>query len=590
MQGISRRSFLKLSSLLGGIVIPDLPFEENIVGDAVELIYADSDITGILEAKGMPTYLLPLHDDYFYDFNRDIIELNLGGNIQLGFKGKYSFRIGDKTLRASILHNVTGEKVLPIAVTDEGFDAFVYFPIRAYSSVVNEETILGEYTMMSEFYPNKIFNLLLESKDLSEFQDKEQGFHPGTEYSLIDILQLSNGSRFLPGKTSSGSIVRGGGVCAGASILAKASLLTGASFVEKWMHPWTSQYWVGPANPEITLENSDATVEVNASLDKRFDFIWTMPKDYDTYYLKISAQVFPNGHPIIVDGLGNPGDADARLVLTYAWTTEKPEHQVEKLEEIIEAYDSYRKTREVPILLRQSRIVRNFEFGEVPEKDKIFYIIYPDSRTDRFSEEFQNNEYISTVKTLADLINQYGQQTTKEQFNSGEAQGIGDYLKTTEWYESLEQKTGYLERGLRFANYNTFRAEGEAIQCVGWVVLLAHLGYEESPKNVGGFPGNAADIIPISIRNGSRERLSENGIYYFHSQSIDDVEAGDLFISYETRVGHVGAVVGKKEYDNETVLLIAEANRRRQGEVNIFEVDKSNYEVILGAKRIVIGR
>ena len=54
--------------------------------------------------------------------------------------------------------------------------------------------------------------------------------------------------------------------------------------------------------------------------------------------------------------------------------------------------------------------------------------------------------------------------------------------------------------------------------------------------------------------------------------------------------GHIGAIIGKKTVTDETVLLVTDANRRRDGKVAIFEVDKSNYVAVLGGNYTVLAR
>jgi hypothetical protein len=53
-------------------------------------------------------------------------------------------------------------------------------------------------------------------------------------------------------------------------------------------------------------------------------------------------------------------------------------------------------------------------------------------------------------------------------------------------------------------------------------------------------------------------------------------------VRYDTTAGHVFAVVDKKIVNGQTVLLIISANQRMDGQIAIFEVDNSNFDVVFG--------
>ncbi len=555
---LSRRNFFKLggiglaSFIVGSGSLPNLSFQEELE-QRVELLSVNSEIEGVLKPNNLPVYLFPLRSDYFYNENEPIKKLILGAENQLGFKGTYLFNVDGSLITTTILHSVTGnEKSLPIALLSE-IQGFNFFNMRK-NYTIPKVPIVGEYTLMSEFYPNKIINILLESIAMLEYQEKTDGFLAGQEYSFLDIIKNRWGS-YVQGRTSTNNIVKGGGICAGATNLAKASFLAGAKFKEKWGH--NTPYWIGPINPyNLTWQNSDATIGFNPN-GEDFDFRWIMPKKHEKYYLNISASVFPNNMPRIKDGIGKLGDADARIIINYAWTPEKPKNKIENLKALIDGYNEYRKTGIVPNILKQSKTLEEIVSGEEKhtEKLKIFNIMYTKGKLPRFNQELETNPYINEVNTLGELINKYGEETTFEQFHHGKVSGIGTFLKETAWYLELDDKRKKgVEPGLGFSDILTYydrNYKDSFFQCVGWVVLLAHLGQKESPKNVGGYPGRGPiDFVPDKIKNNLYiTRTGSGGMIFERPESIDSYSVGDLFINYEYSPGHIGAIIGKKTVD-----------------------------------------
>ncbi len=587
---ISRRQFIETLGAVAfsAAIVPkrtsSILFSMNL-DQRIDLISQNPEFEAIIRPNNLPVYLLPLRSDFFYKREESIKQLILGQENRFGIRGLYSFDINNTWVTATTLPNVTGsEKALPIAILNEVRE-WDFFSSRWYYTIPNSH-FFGEYTMMTEFYPNKIINLLLESISLLEYQERENGFEAGKEHSMLEIVKPW--TKYLRRRTSSGFEVPGGGVCGGATTLAKALYIAGAEFIEK--HPHHKPYWIGPINPQgLTKSNSDATIQTNSKgID--YDFKWIMPDTHERYYLDICASVLPNNKPIIKDGMGEHGDADARIILNFAWTTQKPEDKILYLRSLIQGYKEYRNTNQIPDILKQSRQKReSIDFGTGNDVEHMAYVIYTDERTSRFTTELSEDQYISEIKTLADLVNKYSEETTSDQFWNGKVPGIGTYLKETDWYVNYSESPNSknrIDRALQFLDVlSTYRVREQALQCVGWIVLLAHLGYKECPRNIGGIRGDAADMVPPEIKDRTYNIKHSYGLaFHRHPKSVNEFEVGDLFFDYQTNAGHVGAIIGKKTIDDEVVLLAADANRRNKGEVAIFEVDKSNLEATIGGE------
>ena len=285
--------------------------------------------------------------------------MTLGAENRLGFKGYYSFEVEDSIINTTILHNITGdESVLPIAFLSEMRNDDILLSFRQ-NYRLSKAPIISEYATMFETYPNKIKNILLGSIELLKFQEREGGFIAGREYSLLDIL--GSWWKYYRGRTGTGAIVRGGGICAVSTNLAKTLYLAGARFREKWQH--TPHFWIGPINPrDLTWQNSESSIFTNAD-GKDFDLRWYLPEQEDisekVYWWNISASIFRNNKPIVQDPISDNGEADARIIINYALTPEKPENNIEHLENLMDSYDEYRTIGIAPPLIKQSRTLGN---------------------------------------------------------------------------------------------------------------------------------------------------------------------------------------------------------------------------------------
>jgi hypothetical protein len=69
----------------------------------------------------------------------------------------------------------------------------------------------------------------------------------------------------------------------------------------------------------------------------------------------------------------------------------------------------------------------------------------------------------------------------------------------------------------------------------------------------------------------------------FNAKTLEEINVGDIFVNMEGESGHTGAIVGKKNINGETVLLVADANGAFDGQIHIYEVDKCNFDIAFGS-------
>lgn len=626
---LTRRDFLKLTaaslvSLAFKKARPFPPEDESTIDGDIEVV-DHQETKGFLKSFNLPVALIPLRLDHLYDSKRQLQTFNAGG-ITLPFDGIYTLKLNDRRgLRATILPYITGESVLPVAVLDTGSfprGSGLYIPTKPYWSQAPDDNIHGSYTYMAEnetgatkIYPNKIWNILEGTLALAKYQAKIGPLVDSTagEYSLLEILDLKR-RHYKSGFTTGGAEVRAGGVCALSTVFGRSLKLSNfASSIlvaEGWSHPSLYAYFIPPGEKIIqTGFGSEKLFDVAIDYgDTEHDFKWLQlgallnsgqkGSQIDPLYLWIQGQVLPNGRAPMED-LEAP--ADARLIINLSWRTEHPsDDQVTRLKELQENYWYYHQTGNwekvsdfcQPTLQPTKR--RSFWISHSPAE--IASLVYPEGGNN-FLEELENDPYLSEIKTLAELLNQYADRYTYDQFRAREAPGAGEYLRNTKWYQELEDRRTQIEPALRHLDQNSFlvkagsRSKDQAIQCIGWTILLSSLGYESSPKNIGGANITvASQLVPNEIKNGTYNYLSRHGYNFAVVDSLDQLNPGDQYILYDG-AGHIGAVVDKKQIDGQTILLVADANRQNDGRVHIFEVAEGNFDAVFGpARKVVIRR
>jgi len=227
---------------------------------------------------------------------------------------------------------------------------------------------------------------------------------------------------------------------------------------------------------------------------------------------------------------------------------------------------------------------------------------------DYFSYEINSQKYFGEILELKDIID-----ALPEDFSGN----LGDYLRQTSWYNSIEKNKG-LEAALNMVSITN--VEGQPLQCVGLAVLLSNLKDPNLPvQNIGGASAfdaggqgaqNAIEFVPYELlHNKYREVISNNygGVTIRTSDfGVSDFEAGDVVIlgdrgriihistpegkPLETHIGHVAVVIGETSFNGRDMVLVAEANRNNDGKITITLVDNKNLAETLdpGANTFVI--
>jgi hypothetical protein len=517
-----------------------------------------------IRADKTKVLLIPLANDFFYDGTRAVRTVELSG-ITIDCQKLWTLETPDrKHITLAELPHSTGDKVLPMAVLNDP------------SSVKSTESIISAYTYIGEekVYHNKIYNMATALAHIMKYQEENGPFEKGKEYSYLKMIDLLGGE-YKPGFNVYSYKVMGGGVCTAASVFCKALFLAGAEFTEKYVHsPREYVVWVGPGDPNVTAEGTDASVNYVSRNDvKDFRFVPSQ-----TAYIDVDLSISPNGRK--VNEFTLPGDA--RMVYTIKVTSTKP--SFDKSEEILAARDAY---DELPSGSTSPQNPPPESLNSQGKEKIIANLVYPEEKLSHFKKELEVDPDISEIGEIRDVLNSYVVATTEEKRKVG----VGTYLRNSDWYKKFVnsgRSTRNLENILKILDQNTYRKEGQPFQCGAYTVLLASIGNKLSPKNIFGytlsggcFAENAYDMVPWVIKNNTTDFVDDQGFKFKVIKNISEVNVGNLFVRYDNLVGHIGAVVGKKNVDGETVLLVTDANRK-PGKVFIFEVNANNFDAIFG--------
>jgi hypothetical protein len=604
---ISRRQFLQLfvlatgASMLPRGVFPkkqdeaqsELVKKAESGGNSYKLLNTEK-TTGIIRSSSLPVIYLPLNPDYFYNTKGKIEVADVSFD-NVDYQNIFTLRgNNNEALRATILPHFTGGGVIPVAILDEGgLDATNNYSIKkknyySLESFGKEIVSTFTYSAKKEIYPHKILNVLEALSALTEYQERFGQFKKDQTYSYWEILDLNN-RNYVLGKNSEGKLVKGGGICATVSTICKSIFLGGGTFPEKNCHPSSNAYWISPADPKITYLDTDATV--NSDGERVFDLKFKLPFDG---YLSAKATLVADPN---AEQEGDYDPCTTRMSFTVSLSRNKPTGESDALKNLKKSYQLYRdsKGKDVSqIIMDGGKIEGEYDWVQTKEEN-IAKIDFPEMITSDFESELAGDPYISEVNNLMGLINKYAATVSRADVVSNKALTLGKWLRETGWYKSKVKELNstqlaQLDSSLRMVDWDTYVYGNEkdgyqAIQCIGFMILLANLGKTGCPKNIGGQSiVGVADLVVPEIRNAKTDAdftLSGEMIYYAGKKmTMDKVNDGDLFVRYDTGAGHIGAVIGKKVVNSEIILLIADANRKNDGEVRIFEVRQNNFDAI----------
>src|SRR3990167_6027657 len=579
---LSRRQFLALAaqSYLA-LRTPDFVLAgtvpEKVDGKAEFEVVDVNQYKGVISTNDSPVIFVPLRGDYFLDEGKEI-ESWLVGNVSLGFNKILTLKRPDGTgLRIATLNHTTGLKTLPLAIVDTG--AFNlrnhrYIAQREYVRLLNSEDIRAEFAMVGDYAVYKQHNLLEGAKQILLRQQENGPFLPGEQYSFLDITRIGKNRGYKLG---------GGGICGLATTLAQALGQMPIKANERWAHNLWKIYWLGPMNPDISVRN-DTTVELS---DRgKYDFRWT-PLTDSPHYISFQTSLAVTAEPTRNEAEG----INSRIFIHLMMTTGRPDFnaQIERINSQIEAYGKYNKEGTSSPILRESRPSAVITKGFSNSDEALVRVVYKEEDVQGFERELSESPYLKDIVALREVISQYSQDFPYENYIEGVSLPVGEYIRNSSWYQKLTKgRQEKIEGSLRHLNYHTYVREEEAVQCIGWVILLADLGFTGSPKSIDSNPAaTARELIPEELFKDKYKTEIWEGSYHFISpKSLDEIETGDLFVTYSLKspngAGHVGAIVAKKMINGETVLLLSDANRKHDGKVRIFRVDKSNELAIFG--------
>ena len=538
-------------------------------------------------------YLIPLRRDNFVDERREVKEILIpyGHSFEIAEVRNITGPNGEKiklgliantygaNFVSSVLLEATDEKGTNIKFSKEDTIA------RSVSYVATEDSI----------YPNKVINTLNALINMSKSQDEKGPLKGGEEQSYLHMIGLKDPNKnnnYEYGLTSSGSIVRGGGVCAMATGISALVHLQGGDpyeIKEQWAHP--VRYAQGPFSPSEYLV--DATVDYNAT--ETYDFRWIPPKDK---YLHIEIFTIPSDLPYSKtekDGVG--GLSDALLIVSISFEDTPPENQTEKLKKELENYRAYRNSQHQKRLNGRDMDKNALNHPLDARMRDSTNLIYNVEDIREFEHTVERSRELQDILQLQEAVNTYSEESGIH---------LNQYLKETDWYKNhiTDENKERVDRILRLGTLT--RVEGQPLQCVGFVMIASWL-YPEIPiAYVGGAPvGSARELVPEELRNytyGEKRVMATNyGALAIAGEeiAIDDYQPGDLFVRVDGApmastgkpTGHIGLILEKmKDKQGNTILLVADSNRHNDGRIRIFVVNEGNIDEVFGPRQKYIVR
>lgn len=554
--------------------------------EAVEQKEEGYGITTINEA---PMLLIPVKNDNLLDYDGQLKEIIIPTNSSFEIAQIRTLKgENGQEVKIGLVANTYGANVVA-GVLLEAKDS--NGTSMAFTKEKDEKTNIVTYIATEDsIYPNKIENTLIALKIIAEKQDKNGPFTQGNTYSYSDLVGLTNPSKLAEykyGLTSTKAEVKAGGVCAMATGLSSLIHLQedeGHVINEQWPHP--TRYNQGPF--------SQSEYEVDASVDSKYDFQWTQGKDG---YLQAQVILIPSEIPFEetnYNGVGGP--SDAILITSLSFTDKQPKEQANSLSHTHELYQEYRESHhQTPLNLYQKEInVVNSPIEN--EIKKSVELIYNPQEILNFKNEKDSSYIIENLFELQDAVNGYT-----------DSLGIyfSQYLKQTQWYNNFvtEENKERVDKIITLSS--TSNVEGQAIQCVGFVMLASWLYPDLNIPYVGSASVTSArGLVPERLLNNKYIEVVETYTNYGANAlagpiSIEQYQPGDLFVvpgevyseTAKKPFGHIGLIVAKsKDSKGNITLLVADANRHSDGKINIFEVNENNMEEIFGAKQRYIIR
>jgi len=558
--------------------------------EAVEQKEEGYGVTTINEA---PMLLIPVKNDNLLDYDKQLKEIIIPTNSSFEIaqvrtlKGENGEEIKIGLVANTFTYDKNMVSAILLSAKDENDNSIEFAREKE-----KEERIVTYIGTEDSIYPNKIINVITALKNISEYQDRNGPFKDGEIYSYLNIIQFpSKYSDYKKGLTKSGFEVNGQGICSMATGISSLIYLqenNNSSIIEQWRHQeMYQQGFFSPSAKEV-----DAAVDVGK--DDKHDFRWIQKGDkyINTQTILIPSDIpFEQTEPDGVEGL-----SDAILIVSLSFTDKQPKNQADSLSHTLEQYQEYRESHHQTALSsyqNEINVVNSPIEGKI--KDSV-ELIYNPQELLTFKNEADSNYIIQNLFELQDAVNGYSDNL-----------GIyfSQYLKQTQWYNNFvtEENKERVDKIITLSS--TSNVEGQAIQCVGFVMLASWLYPDLNIPYVGGAPVvSARGLVPQQLLDNKYIEVVETYTNYGANAlagpiPIEQYKPGDLFVvpgevyseTAKKPFGHIGLIVAKHE-DNEgnITLLVADANRHGDGKINIFEVNENNMEEIFGAKQRYIIR
>jgi hypothetical protein len=638
---ISRRDFIRICgagavALAMGPIRPSRAWENqtNVVynadlGPNHELLPKE-ERSGTLVTKDMPVFLYPIQSNWLYEYYENwfqktpfpVKEIKLTG-VDMSFKDLFmSVKPDGSAIRYTQFPYITGDKLVAIGMYDKGaYNSRTgeYITTHKFYSneVLNSEVeapISQGHTIIDDFYPNKIWNDLMASILIDKHQHQMGGYRAGIPVSYVDsiLAKVDNiHQTYRLGRAGpAAGLVPAGGVCATATNMCKLQIATGSQIIERQTHQVDVRYFYGPGKPfELTQKNADATVYYQDEY-YREDLVWVPKKDQ---WIKISAAIIPYTEPIA----GTARTGDAIMFLTFRDVNRDPGDQTVGLKKLQDAYDAWGKNPTEAnrrALLNGCDLKPDINWTPDSEAAVLIKSISPEDRVSRFSAEIAREPILKDIFQLQALLTGYS-------YESHYSRGIylGEYLKNSNWYESqmarLTEKnasTEDLEKVLtQLSGECNLGRYQQPMQCVGFDLLISALNYTGYPffnfydydaANAKTFcPWNWRILVGEAFEKYTLANWQEidkvvaglqpveggdirgRKFIAYNAKTLEEINVGDFFVNMEGESGHTGAIVGKKNINGDTVLLVADANGAFDGQIHIYEVDKCNFDIAFGS-------
>jgi hypothetical protein len=585
--------------------------------------------SGTITTEKMPVMLFPIKASWLYDYYTNwlqktpnpVKEIELTG-VDFAYKDLFlSVSADGSATRYTLFPYITGDQLIAIGKYDEGtfdYQTQKYTPLKTFykEEVLDKDAdvpIAQCHTIISGFYPNKVWNDLQASIQIDKYQHSLNGFRAGVPASYVDAILTSVKDlreTYRLGRTGfAANLDPAGGVCATATNMCKMQIEAGSQITQREPHEVDVRYFYGPGKPfALAPKNADATVYYQDQY-YREDMVWVPKADQ---WIKISAAFVPYAQPVA----GTARVGDALLFLTFRATNRDPGDQTVALKKLQGDYDTWRKDpSEINknILLNGCVLTQEISWTPDSETAGLIRSISPEDRVGRFSTEIKQEQILKDILELQGLIPGYS-------YDIHYKKGIylGDYLRNSDWYSKqvarlnsagastveMEKALDQLSHDCNLGNYE------QPMQCVGLDILMAALNYQDYPfYNFYYYDAaNAKTLCPWTWRNIVGAAVTKytfanwqeidkvvanlqpvDGIDMlghkftaFNAKTLEEIQVGDIFVNMSSDSGHTGLIVGKKNVDGDTVLLVTDANGAVDGLIHIYEVDKRNFDIAFG--------